>query len=201
MHDVVISRIVYARSPQKNCTILSNIHLSRKNKTVHYFDKKWRTSFLCQICSNAWRALRRCWCIIDRNREPMWKNLGLEDQGGWGGAKERQSKEILKKLRNIFVVWKKCKTHWKNCLRAQNLVHFQSYWRAIENGCTNLFSCNNTIFLMIFFCKIEFTTVTKVYYFSGPYAGFFCQGGKRAEGPYIFKYEAIFILPYIFKVK
>ena len=36
---------------------------------------------------------------------------------------------------------------------------------------------------------------------SGPYAGFFCQGGKRAEGPYIFKYEATFILPYIFKVK
>ena len=35
----------------------------------------------------------------------------------------------------------------------------------------------------------------------GPYAGFFCQGGKRAEGPYIFKYEATFILPYIFKVK
>ena len=37
---------------------------------------------------------------------------------------------------------------------------------------------------------------------SGPYAGFFCQGGsRRAEGPYIFKYEATFILPYIFKVK
>ena len=36
---------------------------------------------------------------------------------------------------------------------------------------------------------------------TGPYAGFFCQGGKRAEGPYIFKYEATFILPYIFKVK
>ena len=36
---------------------------------------------------------------------------------------------------------------------------------------------------------------------SGPYAGSFCQRGKRAEGPYIFKYEATFILPYIFKVK
>ena len=31
---------------------------------------------------------------------------------------------------------------------------------------------------------------------------FFARGGgKRAEGPYIFKYEATFILPYIFKVK
>ena len=28
---------------------------------------------------------------------------------------------------------------------------------------------------------------------------FFARGGKRAEGPYIFKYEATFILPYIFK--
>ena len=36
---------------------------------------------------------------------------------------------------------------------------------------------------------------------TGPYVGFFCQGGKRAEGPYIFKYEATFILPYIVKVK
>ena len=27
----------------------------------------------------------------------------------------------------------------------------------------------------------------------GPYAGFFCQGGKRAQGPYTFKYEATFI--------
>ena len=36
---------------------------------------------------------------------------------------------------------------------------------------------------------------------AGAYTGFFFQGGKRAEGPYIFKYEATFILPYIFKVK
>ena len=36
---------------------------------------------------------------------------------------------------------------------------------------------------------------------AGSYAGFFFQGGKQAEGPYIFKYEATFILPYIFKVK
>ena len=35
----------------------------------------------------------------------------------------------------------------------------------------------------------------------GPYAGLFCQGGKRAEGPYIVKYEATFILPYVFEVK
>ena len=36
---------------------------------------------------------------------------------------------------------------------------------------------------------------------TGPYKQDFCQGGKRAEGPYIFKYEATFILPYIFKVQ
>ena len=29
----------------------------------------------------------------------------------------------------------------------------------------------------------------------------FLPGGKRAEGPYIFKHEASFILPYMFKVK
>ena len=36
---------------------------------------------------------------------------------------------------------------------------------------------------------------------AGPYTGFFCQGGKRDEGPYIFKYEATFILPYIIYLK
>ena len=36
---------------------------------------------------------------------------------------------------------------------------------------------------------------------SGPYAGFFCQGGKRVEGPYIFKYGVTLIPPNIFKVK
>ena len=56
-------------------------------------------------------------------------------------------------------------------------------------------------FARFFFCYDDIFVLEWDIVFSGPYAGFFCQGGKRAEGPYIFKYEATFILPYIFKVR